>query len=258
MKKTRFTLVELVLVVAVVAVFAIIFSGCGAVRAARERANNKACISNLKQMGNIATMYTNDNRSVWANSPSYSYAWSMVRGKYFPDRMEDRSACCPSIKRDPDQRGSIRTFDQSNIQMYAAVADNRAGSDDFGVIQLNGIGLSNGADRIGGKVTAEGVVGPGKRLWICDGLRPDTQRQRTLLTTWRGGANNCARPYAVHDGRVNIVAVDGHVSSVGADELKNYYVPYFPSADPREAYGVRVGMYMERVSSRKPAQLVEL
>ena len=253
MKKARFTFVELALIAVILAMFAVGFSGC----VMRERARSKQCINNLKQLGTTVICYVNDHRNDWPNSPANSYAWNLARGKYAPNDMKAASwLSCPSVKCDPDQQGQITTFDQSNIQMYAAIADNRAGRDDFSVIRLNQPELSNGADRIGGKAAMS--VGPSQRLWICDGLRPDTQRQRTLLSIAPNGYNmDCARPYAIHKGRVNILTQDGTVVPVKENGLPDYYVPYFPGEEGVSPYSVRLGVYISKANPKEVLNLAD-
>ena len=254
MKRTRFTLVELVIVVAAVAMFAVIFAGCG-IFSKREE-----CANNLKQISFIGQQYLDDQRSCWANSASESYIFNLYRGKYIPDDMSLDYAFCPSIRRDPDQRGSIRTSDQSNIQMYAAIGSNLPRSDEwrwFGIYTRQTC-WSKGADRIGGEATKD--VNPSRRLWFCDGLRPDIQRQRTLLAGTPGAAGYLAQPYPIHEGRINIVTMDGHVESVKPQELGEYYVPYMDpergkTFDPRSQYSVRVGAY---ISPKEPSEVRNL
>ena len=199
-------------------------------------------------------MYLGDNRNFWANSESKSYAWSLARVKYIQNEMPPKKGaytCCPSIKRDPGQQGKINEFDQSNIQMYASIGTIGEWSDYSGFgMYVTTPGFANGADRIGGEFSKDDVS-PIKRIWFADGLRPDTQRQRTLLITessYTADRPDCARPYAVHGGRINIATHDGSVVSVELENLKDYYLPYlYPEPrsyrDPKWAYSVRANTY---------------
>ena len=277
MKKSSFTLVELVFVVAILTLFAIMFFGCGKKKAdsaadpkadglataARLRAQRSNCINNLKQMGTIGMQYLNDNRSSWYNNPVRSYACSLAKGKYVPDDMKKNEYMfCPAVERDPGQQGKITTFDQSNIQMYASVGEIRTGRYNDGAIFFNYSSLYEGADRIGGEKTNKNVS-PSNRIWFCDGLRPDTQRQKTLLVTessYTGENDDCARPYAIHIGRVHFATVAGNVASSDLKSLKDYYLPYFGPRQSQDGWGeygysVRVGTY---ISADDPGRVRDL
>lgn len=255
MKKSRFTLVELVFVIAVLAVFAVVINGCAKAKKAQVDDSGPRCLDNLNRLAKAAKTYTDDHRNFWANNPSRSYAGNLARGRYIADEMKNDALACPSVKRDADQTGSLRAFDQSNIQMYASIgvnADNR-----FGGVYMNNSGLSQGADRIGGEVTNESVA-PSRRIWFCDGLRPDTQRQKTLLAGVPGAAGDLAQPYAIHDGKVNIIAADGSAASVKPEELKEYYIPcYDENGWGLALRSVRVGAYIAKDDPGKVRDLVK-
>jgi len=71
-----FTLIELLVVIAIIAILAAILFPVFA--QARESARQSSCLSNLKQMGTAAAMYTQDydekNALGWGNDPAVGYA----------------------------------------------------------------------------------------------------------------------------------------------------------------------------------------
>jgi len=73
MKKTRrtpgFTLIELLVVIAIIAILAAML--LPALAKAREKARQSNCISNLKQIGLGAFMYTDDNKEMYPNCAGY-------------------------------------------------------------------------------------------------------------------------------------------------------------------------------------------
>src|SRR5213596_3501303 len=99
MKRPRaggFTLIELLVVIAVIAVIAAILFPVFA--QAREKARQPACLSNPKQIGTAALMYTEDYDDVlpWNPAPggkpkSYwdSVTFATLRGSVYPYRGQD-------------------------------------------------------------------------------------------------------------------------------------------------------------------------
>ena len=84
MKKRAFTLIELLVVIAIIAILAAML--LPALQQARERAQSAKCISNLKQLLNVAQSYIDDNRGTYPgiNNTGSKTSWigCFVTGKY--------------------------------------------------------------------------------------------------------------------------------------------------------------------------------
>ncbi|MCF7854875.1 MAG: type II secretion system GspH family protein [Candidatus Pacebacteria bacterium] len=105
--RKTFTLIELLVVIAIIAVLASLL--LPALRTARERARSIACMSNLRQAGLTATLYTLDY-GCWPAHSSYSLSpWRMLSdGDYLADL---HILDCPAdATRTPGQRSGIYPY----------------------------------------------------------------------------------------------------------------------------------------------------
>lgn len=99
--RRAFTLIELLVVIAIIAILAAILFPVFA--KARERAKQTTCLSNLKQMGDAAVMYSNDNDEMiipWADT-----AYTSNPTVFYPDIIikyhnSNGLFVCPSSKLD--------------------------------------------------------------------------------------------------------------------------------------------------------------
>ena len=94
MSKKRFTLIELLVVIAIIAILAAIL--LPALQAARARAQQSGCTSNLNNLCKNGNMYLNDNRTYWpasnstVNNPTdnrpqeFNWPICLRKGSYLP------------------------------------------------------------------------------------------------------------------------------------------------------------------------------
>ena len=245
MSKKRFTLIELLIVIAIIAILAAIL--LPALQAARERAQATGCINNLKQMGTIARMYLDDNRNIWPNNnmgglmPRSSYVYAFAKGKYVPIPLNSNGLI---ETKDSDSVPWMRCSSLSvkpNIsycfQVYGSVYYN---SDNVSCVNLNMPTLKEGYtyNLMSRKSTDVGTTrnvlfADGANL--RDGIQCHNMANRNATTS-----KSYAMLYAAHNGRINVAAIAGQTESLSPDDFADWWMIEVYSKKP---YSVKAHDY---------------
>ena len=272
--KKRFTLIELLVVIAIIAILAAIL--LPALQAARERAKNSGCISNLKQAGTLSQQYMNDHRGFWYSGQPVESAritsWifgGLHRGKFITledsepkewwknptgERFTRLAKSVPDFLRCPSTPHSNTPGNVDLWQAYGSNYHNNQGAcPTYAAIPMFSAKLAKGY-KTASLSDANFIrdIGPSDRLLLVDSLNYNhIQSSSTIF--WNAGIGKTGATnfygYAtpVHTGKLNILAVDGHVASTDGPGLANYF--YVRSIEggtkPQSFMAVKVTAYCD-------------
>ena len=254
--KRHFTLIELLVVIAIIAILAAIL--LPALQSARARAKTSTCISNLKQLGTAAQSYVDDHRNLWwspnalnGDNFAYGWTWALIKDKRIPDPPNQTKwgipgpmyYQCPSCK---ITVWGNRTY--YGISAYGSIYTNNG--DTSNCYNLSAPSFKTECYKSNGttKYTDGSSTTPSTRVWFaCDRSNkasgnPQVERLFYNITGESKGAYG--QPYMVHNGRCNILTIDGSAHSIQGEDLRDYWCAMVKLKQP---VSVRFGSYYDEV-----------
>ena len=240
MRRNKFTLIELLVVIAIIAILAAML--LPALQSARARAQATKCVSNLKQMGTIASTYMDDHRGFWPAGSrnddkaigkkddlyTWNYAYNLYKGKYIGigavNNTGEPVARCEAIQ---ISTNANVLFPQVYGTQYIHNGTRNYAAGAFGY-NVNLPDWNRAAKRrVDGDTPL--TISPSQRVLLCDNTTtaPGTA-QIAHLFVYNATAVDLGAPYLVHSGRINLLTVAANVAS--PDEgafIREYYFPHF-------------------------------
>lgn len=236
-QKWNFTLLELLIVVAIIAILAGML--LPALNKARVMARLSSCQSNIKQTGSALQLYADDNNEHWVwKEHSTGWQWGLyywvtqlaeggyLKTKKFGSGAETRyrvQTRCPEI----EQNSQWLTFSDNNCPPYMINSILPTHYNGGGSLVSASNGWAKGTDGI--RTTA--IRYPSRFvLTTCPKIPSANDGEHMLLYAWKltcagnppagGRAQHWLAGTDIHGGKSNQVHADGHVQARGFTQLK--------------------------------------
>ena len=203
LKRARFTLIELLVVIAIIAILAAIL--LPALQSARQRGITSQCSSNLKQIGTMVQMYTNDWDGIFIRHYGDS-AWyfNLMKLGYFAKTHDSEQYKFAEIKACPGKGNP-------EPGKWYAFGFTQAHSRYFSANYMRGTALF--VRKMSPKVILLADTGQ-----VSSGVT----KQHAVLQNREGSANK-GHFWFKHNKSCNITFVDGHVESLKLHEAHAKY-----------------------------------
>ena len=220
MKKQHFTLIELLITIAIIAVLAAVL--LPAISKARARARSSACISNLKQNGMAFAIYQM-NYNDWSALNYYKDAgstrtWSeFTFGKYNEPGYSGvlgESTRCPSVAH---PEGVHQNHQQYIYGALGFVPTKTTPGKKF-VENNNGVFTSGGGSATASLfVKINRLAGAAECPMLADSLRDDAKYGKVQHYIFKADGSQGSLNL-LHSNLANVLFADGHCGTLGKDE----------------------------------------
>lgn len=225
--RTKFTLIELLIVVSIIAILAGLL--LPALNSARQKALGIQCVNNQKQMLSCAFLYAGDYSDTFPTYGKYSLrgangtmAFSVLTGfDHVPNRisgwkpyMKMEAAICPAAMDDFRQAAANKGQKSYGwLNMIASSADSKA------VLGENYIVSSTGGPRTDWSdvyINYRRLKQPGGTVLVID----CTAQDGAYFVLYPNHSTSGGQPWLLHQSRANAGFGDGHAAAMSFGQLK--------------------------------------
>ena len=230
MKKSTFTLVELLVTIAIIAVLAAIL--LPALSSARARARSSACASNLKQNGMAFAIYQMNNHD-WSALNYYKAAgstrtWSeFTFGKYNEPGYTGvlgESTRCPGVAH---PAGVHQNHQQYIYGSLGFVPTKDTPGKKFFQKSANAFTAGGGSATASLFVRTSKLASAAEFPMLADSLRDDAKYGKVQHYIFKADGSQGALNL-LHNSRANVLFADGHCGTIGKEEAyANGYSTYY-------------------------------
>ena len=234
MKKNSFTLIELLTVIAIIAILAGLL--LPAVGRARATAQKTACSNNLAQLGKAELMFSTDNKNKTVPSEKINEKYNYVYALWDYLGESDRIFLCPvDPNEDVEEEWQVSKSDKKFLLHFSYLVNGAPGGAKFGVHWS-----SNNTEKYTEAVKkwkpVSNIKAPSRTMSLAEGgLKQDnypgiyggvayqTNVQDTDFKSFTEGSNAVANINA-HGNAANYLYVDGHVETLNNEEIEDQFV----------------------------------
>ena len=206
-----FTLIELLIVIAIVAILASLL--LPALNRARKKAYTASCQSNLKQLSLAKTSYTSDYDSYYIPYKNMdgdtAWPWRLKDGKYLHSPRSYYCTAAMQVLTDPSTSGNDNAIaDPDTASSYSAITYG------YNYFQCGG-------NYVGGSspdtwMSSPAKVGmfryPSRKIWLADARQGPTTLRGTNVIPYHITETTSNHIHDVHEFAANILWIDGHVT----------------------------------------------
>ncbi|MDQ8207909.1 type II secretion system protein [Coraliomargarita sp. SDUM461003] len=206
--KAAFTLIELLTVIAVIAVLAAIL--IPAVGAARHRANSSKSVSNLRQIGNAVSLFTNQHKGIFPLLNRKLSDPDSTSQYFWVQALEEEI-----LEWDRSESGKHPMFDDPTAQKSHGISD--YGGSTYIFLDAN----PDNTDRSTSGFSVNRLENPAQTLVLCTAYAENTGNASWYIQgDFAKGSNptNIPEP-RLNNGEVGVVFADGHTELLSREKV---------------------------------------